>query len=218
VSQVAKLAVSYTRGVPGDDDVRGLISDLVAAVEPFDEREAADRTDILGWIASGRQLFRTVPPATPPKHLIVYFVPVDAASRCLMLGDHRKSGLWLPPGGHVEDGEDPRRAVIREAREELGLQAETATDGRPLFLTVTPTVGANSHLDVSLWFVLRVARDGAQIIPDPGEFKGVRWFDLDQQRGWPAGTYDPEMHRFAAKLKAVLRDTEAPRPRGSSVK
>jgi 8-oxo-dGTP diphosphatase len=189
--------------VPGDDDVRGLISDLVAAVEPFDEREAADQADILSWIAVGQQLFRTVPPATPPKHLVVYFVPVDAASRCLLLGDHRKSGLWLPPGGHVEDGEDPRQAVIREAREELGIAAAGEED-MPFFLTVTPTNDVNSHLDVSLWFVLRVARHGTQLTPDPREFKSVRWFDVDRPRTWSAADYDPEMRRFAAKLAASL--------------
>jgi 8-oxo-dGTP pyrophosphatase MutT (NUDIX family) len=187
--------------VPGDASVRELIADLVAAVRPLDEREAADQAGILTWIASGQPLFRTVPPDTPPKHLVVYFVPVDPVRRCLLLGDHRKSGLWLPPGGHVEDGEDPRRAVIREAREELGIEAGYA-DGRPFFLTVTPTVGANRHLDVSLWFVLEVDRDKARIIADPGEFKRVRWLDLAQRRDWPAGTCDPEMHRFAAKLEA----------------
>jgi 8-oxo-dGTP pyrophosphatase MutT (NUDIX family) len=107
-------------------------------------------------VVSGTQLFRTVPPDTPPKHLVVYFIPVDAAQRCLLLGDHRKPGRWLPPGGHVEDGEDSRLAVIRETREELGIAAEF-DDDRPFFLTVTPTKGANRHLDVDLWFVLRVA-------------------------------------------------------------
>jgi 8-oxo-dGTP diphosphatase len=194
--------VGYTRRVPADADVRALISDLVADVRPFDDREAADQADILSWVASGRQLFRLVPPDTPPKHLVVYFIPADAANRCLLLGDHRKSGLWLPPGGHVEDGEEPRAAVIREAREELGLAAEFEHD-KPFFLTVTRTTGANSHLDVSLWFVLRVARHEAHITQDPEEFKSVRWFDLDLQDGWPAGTYDPEMRRFAAKLKAA---------------
>jgi 8-oxo-dGTP pyrophosphatase MutT (NUDIX family) len=194
--------------VPGDASVRELISGLVAAVRPLDEREAADQADILDWIASGHPLFRTVPPDTPPKHLVVYFIPFDAppntAGGCLLLGDHRKSGLWLPPGGHVEDGEDPRQAVIREAREELGIEAECG-NGRPFFLTVTPTVGASSHLDVSLWFVLPVSRHEARIAPDPREFKSVRWFGLDEQQVWPADRYDPEMHRFAAKLGAAAQ-------------
>ena len=175
----------------------------MTSVRPFDKREAADQADILQWVASGQQLFRTVPPDTPPKHLVVYFVPVDAANRCLLLGDHRKSGLWLPPGGHVEDDEDPRQAVIREAREELGIAAEFKDDA-PFFLTITPTNDANSHLDVDLWFVLQLAKHKAPLNPDPREFKSVRWFGLDEQRGWPADTYDPEMHRFAAKLGSAL--------------
>jgi 8-oxo-dGTP diphosphatase len=192
-------------------DVRSLISDLVTSVRPFDAREAADQADILDWVASGQQLFRTAPPATPPKHLVVYFVPVDAASRCLLLGDHRKSGLWLPPGGHVEDGEDPLQAVRREADEELavsaefhpGLGGESGESGEtPFFLTVTPTNDASSHLDVDLWFVLQVGRE-ARLTPDPREFNGVRWFDLDQ-RDWPSGRYDPEMGRFAGKLRSAL--------------
>jgi 8-oxo-dGTP diphosphatase len=186
-------------------DVRSLISDLVTAVRPYDAREAADQADILDWVASARPLFRTAPPDTPPKHLVVYFVPVDAAGRCLLLGDHRKSGLWLPPGGHVEVGEDPRAAVRREAEEELGIEAEfhPALGGdRPFFLTVTPTNDA-SHLDVDLWFVLRVDRD-ARLEPDPREFNGIRWLALDDQREWPSDQYDPEMGRFAGKLRSAL--------------
>lgn len=185
--------------------VRRLISDLVAAVRPFDAREASDQADILDWIASSQPLFRTAPPGMPPKHLVVYFVPIDAANRRLLLGDHRKSGLWLPPGGHVEEGEDPRQAVRREAGEELGIPAEfhPALGGEsPFFLTVTPTVGPGSHLDVDLWFALRVDC-GARLEPDPREFNGIRWFELGEL-DWPASTYDPEMGRFAGKLTSAL--------------
>jgi 8-oxo-dGTP pyrophosphatase MutT (NUDIX family) len=185
------------------DDIRSTIAELVEGVHPFDEREAADQADILDWVGSGRPLFRTLPPDTPPKHLVVYFIPVDSAERCLLLGDHRKSGLWLPPGGHVEDGEDPRQAVIREAREELGIEARFKDD-QPFFLTVTPTRGPNRHLDVDLWFLLDLARQEAQLTPDQREFNSVRWFDFANQRDWPAGTYDPEMHRFVAKLGAAV--------------
>jgi 8-oxo-dGTP diphosphatase len=181
-------------------DTRALVSELAAGVSPHDAREAADQADILAWVASGQPIFRTVSPATPPKHLVVYFVPADTASRSLLLGDHRKSGLWLPPGGHVEDGEDPREAVTREAREELGISAEFHPwfGGRPSFLTVTPTDEPSSHLDVSMWFVLQVDR-ATDLAPDPREFSTIRWFSLDEQRDWLSGPYDPEMGRFAAK-------------------
>ena len=38
-----------------------------------------------------------------------------------MLVDHLEAGCWLLPGGHVDDGEDPRTTVVREAQEELGI-------------------------------------------------------------------------------------------------
>ncbi len=41
-----------------------------------------------------------------------------------MLVDHVKARLWLFPGGHVDDGEDPRTMVLREAAEELGIDGK----------------------------------------------------------------------------------------------
>jgi 8-oxo-dGTP pyrophosphatase MutT (NUDIX family) len=36
---------------------------------------------------------------------------------------HRKIGAWLPAGGHIEAGEDPVEAVLREIKEEFDLEA-----------------------------------------------------------------------------------------------
>jgi len=57
---------------------------------------------------------------------------------------HRKVQAWLPPGGHIDHNEDPVQAVLREIREEAGLQAEVVSTG-PLFYLdypeqVTPPV------------------------------------------------------------------------------
>jgi 8-oxo-dGTP diphosphatase len=192
-----------------EDDLRAAISGLVAGVRPVDTLEAADQADILEWIGSGQPLFRTASPATPPKHLVVYFVPLDAADRCVLLGDHVKSGLWLPPGGHVEDGEEPRRAVEREAMEELGLQASFHPGigaELPFFLTVTPTLPTPtgpSHVDISMWFVLACDR-AAELRPDPSEFRSVEWLGIDERTRWPTDRFDPQMGRFIGKLKAAL--------------
>jgi 8-oxo-dGTP diphosphatase len=188
------------------DDLRVVISGLVAGVCAVDGQESADQARILEWVGSGLPLFRTVPPATPPTHLVVYFVPLDAAGRSVLLGDHVKSGLLLPPGGHVDEGEDPRRAVEREAIEELGIEASFHPRvGRdlPFFLTANPTLGEQSHVDVSMWFVLDCGRAVA-LQPDPREFRSVRWYNIDEQPGWSADQFDPQMNRFIRKLKAAL--------------
>jgi 8-oxo-dGTP diphosphatase len=82
------------------DDLRAMVSGMVAGVSPLDEQEAADQVGILEWIASGQPIFRAAPPAAPPKHLVSYFALIDGASRLVLLGDHVKSGLWLPSGVH----------------------------------------------------------------------------------------------------------------------
>ncbi len=42
----------------------------------------------------------------------------------VLLHHHRKLGLWLPPGGHVEVGELPDEAAVREVLEEAGVAVE----------------------------------------------------------------------------------------------
>lgn len=41
--------------------------------------------------------------------------------RRVLLIFHAKLGVWLGPGGHVEPGESPDQAALREVREETGL-------------------------------------------------------------------------------------------------
>ncbi|MCL5413284.1 MAG: NUDIX hydrolase [Candidatus Marsarchaeota archaeon] len=36
----------------------------------------------------------------------------------ILLLKHKKLGVWLYPGGHIEEGEMPTEAAIREAKEE----------------------------------------------------------------------------------------------------
>jgi 8-oxo-dGTP pyrophosphatase MutT (NUDIX family) len=42
----------------------------------------------------------------------------------VLLHWHPKVRAWLPPGGHIDDNEDPVQAVLREIQEESGIQAE----------------------------------------------------------------------------------------------
>ena len=46
----------------------------------------------------------------------------------VLLHRHRKLGMWLPPGGHVEDGELPDEAAVREVWEEAGVRIELIGD------------------------------------------------------------------------------------------
>jgi 8-oxo-dGTP diphosphatase len=178
--------------------VRDRIAEIVAAIEPLDELEREHRDSTLEWIRSGAPIFRVMKPDVPPKHLVSYFVLVDDRRGKVLLVDHKIAGLWLPSGGHIEPGEDPRATVVREIAEELGLAADFMQPN-PLFITVTRTLGHGDHTDVSLWYLLR--GDSSRAIEfDRGEFHGVRWFGFEEI---PFERSDPHMRRFVEKLRAL---------------
>ena len=114
--------------------------------------------------------------------------------------DHKKAGLWLPPGGHVEFNEHPKAAAERECLEELGVKANFLF-GNPLFLSVTPTVGAvGMHIDVSLWYTM-IGDNTFNFKLDCGEFNRVSWFEFDKI---PFKKSQTDLPRFIAKLKMTL--------------
>ncbi|GAA2757395.1 NUDIX domain-containing protein [Actinopolymorpha rutila] len=183
--------------------------DLVEGIRPWDKTERAHRQTTLDWLAGGAPAYRTAKPDVPDPHLVSYFVVLDEARRDLLLVAHRKAGLWLPPGGHVEPDEDPWETVVRECREELHVEAAPSRlpglpGDRPFFVTVTRTRGAGPHTDVSLWYVLGLPRSSI-VSYDAAEFAGIRWVRADQVGDEPPDTLDPHLDRFAAKLLASVR-------------
>ena len=125
-----------------------MILQEVESIEPFDALESQQKSETLAWILSGAQLCRTEKPSTPPCHLVSYFVVVDGDY--ILLVDHKNAGLWLPTGGHVEPDEHPRETVLREAKEELSIEAKFLFLQKPLFITSTTTVGQTADIQMSL--------------------------------------------------------------------
>jgi 8-oxo-dGTP pyrophosphatase MutT (NUDIX family) len=48
----------------------------------------------------------------------------------VLLHHHRKLGMWLPPGGHIERDELPDEAAVREVFEETGIRVELVGERR----------------------------------------------------------------------------------------
>jgi 8-oxo-dGTP diphosphatase len=93
----------------------------------------------------------------------------------VLLVQRSASKLWFPgvwdfPGGHLEPGEDSRRTLVRELREELGVDIPTPS-GTPL-LTIR---SADAHMD--FWRV--VDWQGVVVNAAPDEHDALRWFAPD---------------------------------------
>ncbi|MDG4832922.1 NUDIX domain-containing protein [Solwaraspora sp. WMMD1047] len=176
------------------------VHELVTGLLPGDQLEAEHRSAARRWLESTDDVYRRAKPAEPPQHLVSYVVPVDPTDGALLLVDHLKAGLWLPPGGHVDPDEHPAATARRELHEELGVAVGPATTFRPAFLTVTPTVRAMAgHTDVSLWFPVIVDPD-VPLVPNHGEFREARWWSLEQLRSADPTRFDPHLRRFLDKV------------------
>lgn len=115
---------------------------------------------------------------------------------------HRKNGMWLPPGGHIDPDEDPAQAVVREVEEETGIVAHVVPHVAPLafalpaqiappYAVLVEDIAEGPHQHIDLVYFLR---------PAPGVSKpprkGFVWVSEQQLRGGdalPLADCGPEM-------------------------
>lgn len=97
--------------------------------------------------------------------------------RGVVLHLHKRLGLWLQPGGHIEPGETPAEGALREAEEETGLAVRHPDPGPQLVhVDVHPGPKGHTHLDVR--FLLEA--DDADPAPAGDESPDARWFGWDE--------------------------------------
>ena len=192
-------------------NIKNEIISLIQKVCPFDEIEKEHIKDTINWISSDTNIFRTRKPATPIKHLVCYTVLCDNKKQKVLLLEHKQAELFLPSGGHVEKNEMPYETVIRELREELGIEAKFVLKEWkiPFFVTQVETVGKTAgHTDVDLWYLLeensenQINKDSQDFEKEFGEFG---WYTFKEILDMPLNVLDPNMHRIVKKIKKYLK-------------
>ena len=173
---------------------------MIAHYEPFDEQEALHRLELL-------DLLRTSP-APYSRH---HFVPGHVTASCfvldpagrLLLHHHRRLNRWLQMGGHLEAGEEPLDAALRETAEESGLHdLRLLSSGiADLDVHVIPAgKGEPEHRHFDVRYIAQTASPHAIVI-DAQESKELMWFDLDRAAVVMSGE---ESARVIGKIRRLL--------------
>ncbi|MER7363468.1 NUDIX hydrolase [Nonomuraea wenchangensis] len=119
---------------------------------------------------------------------------------------HRSAGrrwypdVWDLPGGHVEDGEDPKESLVRELREELRITASQPSGPSCM------RSGPRRSTCRSGW-----STGGPEhpVNAAPGEHDAVEWFETSD-----LGSLRLAHESFLSMLTAVLIGDLAPEARG----
>ena len=162
----------------------------VAARRGVDEREASS---IERFLVAFDVLEAPLDQESDPIHVTGSGIVVGP--RGVVLLEHKRLGIWLQPGGHIDPDETPWDAALRESREETGLEVAFAGPvddaGIPELLHVDVHEGGRGHTHLDLRYLI----DGGDADPDPpeGESQQIDWF-----------TWDAAVNRADPGLRGIL--------------
>lgn len=122
----------------------------------------------------------------------------------LLLIDHKKYGIWLAPGGHVEERETPDETAVRETKEETGFEVELVHSSglvEEFYIDVPRPFNVNLHqIEKGHWHLdhLYLAKIKNKVeATHENEHRGMKWFT---ERELKSSEYDiPEYMRKAGK-------------------
>jgi 8-oxo-dGTP pyrophosphatase MutT (NUDIX family) len=130
------------------------------------------------------------------QHYVATSYVYDQQRDSFLLILHKKLGKWLPPGGHLDDGELPHQGALRELLEETGLQGtivgllptpDVDTPSTPQlytpFCVLAETIPANSneeeHIHIDFIYVVEIDSTEPLFLL-ASEVDGARWISSEE--------------------------------------
>ena len=136
-----------------------------------------------------------------PGHITASCFIIDGAGR-LLLHHHRRLDRWLQMGGHLEEGETPLEAAMREAAEESGLcDLQIVSDGiADLDVHVIPAGrGEPEHRHFDVRYSARTGSPDT-IAMDAHESNALQWVGLGRAAALMQGEESLRVLRKIARL------------------
>jgi 8-oxo-dGTP pyrophosphatase MutT (NUDIX family) len=155
-------------------------------------------------------------------HFVATGFVFNASNEILMI-KHKKLGVWLPPGGHIDENELPCDAALREIFEETGVTAKIVTAAQeidipapsshgyelplPMEILLEDIEGTGLHNHIDMVYIC-VAENEA-LKPQESEVDDIGWFE-------PAAimeldTYDNVRNSVQKAVRYIERNNVAKR-------
>lgn len=178
--------------------MKNLIQQEVLKVKDIADHTVLDQ--FLRQLNSGKGLSKQ---SNPTDHFCAFFIPIDRKKKTMFLGHHIKANSWIPPGGHIDEGENPIQTIKREFKEEL--QHTLTTEKIELFtLSIihidNPKFTCKTHYD--FWYLVFI--DEQNFMYDKREFYDTKWVPLaDIDTVVTHEVYIPLMKKLKQKLLKI---------------
>ena len=138
---------------------------------PVDDREAGS---VVAFLDALDRLPRPFDQDADPTHVTSSAIVIGPSGVVLL--KHKRLGIWVQPGGHLEPGEELADGARREAAEETGLVLADPPGGPELVhVDVHPGGRGHTHLDLR-WLLIGSGRPA----PPAGESPHGSWFGWDE--------------------------------------
>ena len=120
------------------------------------------------------------------RHLTATIIIVHKNKTLLLL--HKKIGIWLPVGGHIEQNELPEEAALREAKEESGLDVVLynpdkqleMNDAKQLFRPAHILLESINEARQDIDFIYYATSSSDELNPQTGETTNLKWFTAEE--------------------------------------
>ena len=153
--------------------------EIIEKYIPVNQQEENDKVLILEY-AKSAPINRE-----DPAHFTVSAIVINHQRDQFLFVYHNIYDSWSWMGGHMDGDPDPKSVILKEVREESGLQNLIFVSDDIISLEILPVSGhikrgryVPSHLHLNVTYLLE-ADSNEPLKVKPDENSGVRWFPLD---------------------------------------
>lgn len=108
------------------------------------------------------------------RHLVTSIFVFNPENQKFLMIKHKKVGKWLQPGGHLEKGEKPHEAALREAFEETGINVKIISK-----LAMAEYISEKTHVHVDFVYLACPLENQKETV-NHEETDGLSWFSLKE--------------------------------------